>query len=66
MIDTKNYTLCHHIKYGKNNKVIIKGYYDSNYAGDRNTTKSVTGYAIYLNGWLIAWKLKKQRSVTLS
>jgi hypothetical protein len=64
VIDTKNYTLCHCVKYGDN--ATIEGYCDSNYVGDKDTRRSVTGYAIYLNGCLIAWKSKSQRSVTLS
>ena len=35
VIDTKNYTLCHRVKYG--DKAIIEGYCDSNYAGDKDT-----------------------------
>ena len=64
VIDTKTYTLCHCVKYG--DEAIIEGYCDSDYAGDKDTRRSVTGYAIYLNGCLIAWKSKSQRSVTLS
>ena len=64
VIDTNNYTLCHRVKYGE--EAIIEGYCDSDYAGDKDTRRSVTGYAIYLNGCLIAWKSKSQRSVTLS
>ena len=51
VIDTKNYTLCYRVKYG--DKAIIESYCDSNYAGDKDTKRSVTGYAIYLNGCLI-------------
>ena len=41
-------------------------YTDSDYAGDKETRKSVTGYVIYLRGVPICWKSKAQRSVTLS
>ena len=47
-------------------KVKIEGFCDSDYAGDRDTRKSVAGYAIYIFGCLIAWKSKSQRSVALS
>ena len=60
VIDTKNYTLCHRVNYG--DEAIIEGYCDSNYAGDKDTRRSVTGYAIYLNGCLIVWKLKSSKA----
>ena len=65
-MDTENYTLCNCIKYEDQDEVLFEGYCDSNYAGDKETRKSVTEYAIYLNGCLIAWKSKSQRSVTVS
>ena len=39
---------------------------DSDYAGDSDTRKSVSGYVIYLCGVPISWRSKAQRSVTLS
>ena len=50
----------------QNSNVKAHSLSDSNYAGDKDTRRSVTGYAIYLNGCLIAWKSKSQRSLTLS
>lgn len=44
----------------------ISGKSDSDYAGDKNTRQSVSGYVVYLNGALIAWKSKSQKTVTLS
>ena len=44
----------------------ITGLCDSDYAGDNDTRKSVTGYVIYLNGLIICWKSKGQSIVTLS
>ncbi len=38
----------------------------SDYAGDKDTRKSVSGYVVYVNDALIAWKSKGQRTVTLS
>ena len=39
---------------------------DSDYAGDPDTRRSVSGYVIYLCGVPISWRSKAQRSVTLS
>ena len=39
---------------------------DSDWAGDKETRQSVTGYCIFLQGCPISWKSKGQTSVTLS
>jgi hypothetical protein len=44
----------------------IIGYSDSNFASDKDTRRSVTGFAIYYSGCLVAWKSKMQQCVTLS
>lgn len=44
----------------------LKAYTDSNYARDADTQKGVSGYLIYINGCLVAWRSKGQKSVTLS
>ena len=44
----------------------IKADCDSDFAGDKDTRISVTGYCIYLMGCLIAWKSRVQKHVTLS
>jgi hypothetical protein len=44
----------------------IVGYSDSNYASNKDTRKSVSGFAIYFNGALVSWKSKAQQCVTLS
>ena len=44
----------------------LKVFCDSDYAGDKNTRISVSGYIIYLCRVAISWKSKGQRSVTLS
>ena len=41
-------------------------YTDSDYAGDKETRRSVTGFIIYLRGAPISWKSRGQKSVTLS
>jgi Reverse transcriptase (RNA-dependent DNA polymerase) len=66
VVDTKNRAL-----YMKSNnfnceKVIIKGVSDSDYAGDNDMRRSVRGYVVYINGLLISWKSRGQKSVKLS
>ena len=41
-------------------------YSDSDWAGDQDTRRSVSGYMIFLNGVLICWRSKAQKSVALS
>lgn len=42
------------------------GYAESNYAGDPEDRKSVMGYCFYLNGAVVSWCSKKQRTVSTS
>ena len=44
----------------------LKVYSDSDFAGDKDTRISVTGYILYLMGVPIAWRSKGQKGVTLS
>ena len=44
----------------------MEAYCDSDYAGDKESRKSVTGYGVYLQGCLIAWKSRGQKTVSLS
>lgn len=41
-------------------------YSDSDYAGDPDTRRSVSGYILYLKGVPICWSSRAQRSITLS
>jgi hypothetical protein len=41
-------------------------YSDSDYAGDPDTRRSVSGYILYVKGVTICRRLKAQRSITLS
>ena len=41
-------------------------YTDSDWAGDKDTRRSVSGFIIYLMGVPILWRSRQQRSVTLS
>ena len=44
----------------------LKAYSDSDFAGDKNDRRSVSGFVIYLCGCPVAWKSRSQKSVTLS
>ena len=44
----------------------LKCYSDSDYAGDPDTRRSVSGYILYVKGVPICWRSKAQRSITLS
>ena len=48
------------------NKWEIKGYSNSDFAGDIDGRKSISGYVIYLQGCPISWRSKGQKSVSLS
>jgi hypothetical protein len=63
VFDTKQYSL--KLKpYGK--VVTLKGISENEFAGDRETRKSVYGYVTYYCGALISWKSKSGNSVTSS
>ena len=47
-------------------KWTIVGYSDSDYGGDKDTRRSVTGFVVFVNGAPISWRSRAQRSVTLS
>ena len=44
----------------------VVGYVDSDFAGDLDGRKSITGYLFIVNGCLISWKATLQPVVTLS
>lgn len=47
-------------------KMRLTAFCDSDYAGDKETRKSVTAYAIYFEKCLIAFKSRSQKTVSLS
>ena len=67
VIDTKEYGLMMNPQ-NENNKNTweMKAYCDSDYAGDRDGRKSVSGFIVYVQGCPISWKSRKQKAVTLS
>ena len=44
----------------------LKGYTDSNFAGDPEDHKLVMDYYFFLNGVIVSWSSKKQRTVSTS
>jgi hypothetical protein len=59
---TYNYKLI----FGKNDSTELIGYSDSDWAGDKDTYRSTTGYIFILSGGSIAWATQKQQTVALS
>ena len=44
----------------------VRGYYDSDFAGDKDTRISVSGFCVFVLGCLVSWKSRGQKNVTLS
>ena len=44
----------------------LRGYFDANWASDRDECKSTTCYALLLSGAAISWCSKKQSCIALS
>ena len=57
---------CNRVKNDNKNTVILTGYCDADWAGDKEERKSTTGYCVFLNGNLISWNCRKQPTVALS
>ena len=61
---TKDYKLV--LDPGQETKWEMKAYTESDFAGDADNRKSISGFVIYLNGCPLAWRSKQQNSVMLS
>jgi transposase InsO family protein len=67
VMDTENYGLKMAPKSKGNGKMFdIETFCDSDFAGDKETRISVSGFIIYLCGVAISWRSKAMRHVTLS
>ena len=66
VIDTKDHTLKLKVTRNDENIFNIQGYSDSDYAGNKDDRKSITGIIVYCAGVPIAWKSKGQKVVSLS
>jgi hypothetical protein len=62
LIGTK--TLC--IKYDGASKTGFMAYSDTDWAGDYETRRSTSGYAIFLGDGIVSWLSRRQRKITLS
>ena len=51
---------------GAENRNVLTGWVDSDFAADSDTRRSVTGYVMALNGATISWRSCRQEGVTLS
>lgn len=52
--------------FGRNGSVEVKGYTDSDWAGDKSDGKSTSGYFVFVGGNLVTWRSKKQKFVSRS
>ena len=68
VLDTETLGLKIEPKLFEGNKLIftLKGYSDSDWAGDKENRKSVSGFVLFLCGALIMWRSKQQATVALS
>ena len=63
--NTKELVICYGRKSLTNGLQFIK-YCDSDFAGDRESFKSIYGYMFKFSGGLISWKSKRASTVALS
>ena len=66
VLDTKNFGLKIAPKFDDDEPWELTCYSDSDYAGDPETRRSVSGYISYVKNVPICWRSKAQRAVTLS
>ena len=66
VLDTSAWRLQMKTDKGEKGKWKIEAFSDSDYAGDRDTRRSVSGYVILVNGCVVSWRSQSQKSVTLS
>ena len=60
-------TLKRKIKYRRhNNAIVLKCFVDADYAGDKNTRKSRTGYVILIGDSVVDWRSTKQTCTSTS
>lgn len=52
--------------HGSDTQCLVTSYSDSDYAGDVDSRRSMTGYVVTLGGYVVSWKATLQPTVTLS
>lgn len=52
--------------YGGQEELLVEGYSDSNWVGDKKSQKPIFGFIFILNGGLVSWCSKKQAMMTFS
>jgi hypothetical protein len=63
---TANAKLTYRRRSNQSGLCVIEGYCDADWAADIDTRRSTTGYTILLNGNVVAWGSKKQKTVAMS
>ena len=70
VVDTRMKALTYEYSFKEDDRevLILKAHCDSVYGGKKDTISSLsaTGYCIYLNDCLIAWKSRAQKTLSLS
>ena len=64
--ETRNKVLTFEPQLNENDVWCLNAYSDSDWAGDVDDRRSITGWCIYVGGCLVGWGSRAQRSVTLS
>ena len=54
------------ITYGGQDQILVEGYSDSDWAGDKESRKSTSGFIFMLNGGPVSWCSKRHATVALS
>ena len=63
---TPNYGLIYTLSPHKPNDIVIIGWCDADWGGDKTDRKSTSGNCIFINNNLVSWQTKKQPTVALS
>ena len=63
---TPNYGLVYSLSPHKPNDIVIVGWCDADWGGDKIDRKSTSGNCIFINNNLVSWQTKKQPTVALS
>ncbi len=66
VVDTGNRKLLFKCDVNENQKWKMVAFSDSDFSGDKDNRRSISGFVIYLFGCPIAWRSRGQKSVTLS